>query len=347
MPTRTVLPGEGSRMKTAVFGAGSWGTTFAQVLADAGNEVVLWCKRPELARAINATHENADRLPGVLLPSPILATDDPAEALAAAEVAVLAVPAQTLRHNLTCWRELLPADVVLVSLMKGIEHGTGDRMSEVIAQVTGAPPERIGIVTGPNLAPEIAARQYSGTVVACADLQTADRLQKACHTAYFRPYTNPDVVGCELGGAVKNVIALAVGIAIGMGLGDNTKAMLITRGLAEIARLGAALGADQHTFAGLAGMGDLIASCSSPLARNRSFGEKLGRGIPLHDVIASTNQAAEGVASCQPVLQLARKHGVEMPITEVMVAVVHDGLEIGEAVLMLASRSAKPERYGI
>jgi glycerol-3-phosphate dehydrogenase (NAD(P)+) len=334
-------------MKAAVLGAGSWGTTFAQVLCDAGNEVVLWCRRPEVARSIVTTHENPDRLPGIALPAPLHATADPEQALAAAELVVLAVPAQSLRANLTAWRDLLPGDAMLVSLMKGIEHGTSERMSEVIAQVTGAGPERIGVVTGPNLAKEIAARQYSATVVACTDQVSADQLQKACHAPYFRAYTNPDVIGCELGGAVKNVIALAVGIAVGMGLGDNTRAMLITRGLAEIARLGTALGADQHTFAGLAGMGDLIASCSSPLARNRSFGEKLGRGMSLADVMASTDGVAEGVTSCRPVLQLARAHGVDMPITEVMVAVVHEGMDIGQAVIMLASRSAKPERYGV
>jgi glycerol-3-phosphate dehydrogenase (NAD(P)+) len=334
-------------MKAAVLGAGSWGTTFAQVLCDAGNEVVLWCRRPEVAQSIVASHENPDRLPGIALTDALHATADPAEALAGAEIVVLAVPAQSLRANLTGWCELLPDDALLVSLMKGVEHGTCERMSEVIGQVTGAGPERIGVISGPNLAREIAARQYSASVVACADEQAADRLQKACHTGYFRPYTNPDVIGCELGGAVKNIIALAVGIAVGMGLGDNTRAMLITRGLAEIARLGAAAGADQHTFAGLAGMGDLIASCSSPLARNRSFGEKLGRGMPLAEVMASTNQTAEGVASCEPVLQLARGYGVEMPITEVMVAVLHEGMDIGKAVLMLASRSAKPERYGV
>jgi glycerol-3-phosphate dehydrogenase (NAD(P)+) len=334
-------------MKAAVLGAGSWGTTFAQVLCDAGNEVVLWCRRPEVAQSIVASHENPDRLPGITLTDALHATADPAEALAGAEIVVLAVPAQSLRANLTGWCELLPDDALLVSLMKGVEHGTCERMSEVIGQVTGAGPERIGVISGPNLAREIAARQYSASVVACADEQAADRLQKACHTGYFRPYTNPDVIGCELGGAVKNIIALAVGIAVGMGLGDNTRAMLITRGLAEIARLGAAAGADQHTFAGLAGMGDLIASCSSPLARNRSFGEKLGRGMPLAEVMASTNQTAEGVASCEPVLQLARGYGVEMPITEVMVAVLHEGMDIGKAVLMLASRSAKPERYGV
>jgi glycerol-3-phosphate dehydrogenase (NAD(P)+) len=334
-------------MKAAVLGAGAWGTTFAQVLCDAGNETELWCRRPGLARSISAGHVNHDRLPGISLNPTLHATADPAEARAGAELVVLAVPAQTLRDNLTAWRGLLPADALLVSLMKGVEHGTCERMSEVIAQVTGAPPERIGVVSGPNLAREIATRQFSATVVACSDMQAADHLQKACHTAYFRPYTNPDVIGCELGGAVKNVIALAVGIAVGMGLGDNTRATLITRGLAEIARLGAALGADQHTFAGLAGMGDLVATCSSALSRNRTFGEMLGRGTPLSEVIAGTEQTAEGVKSCKPILELARRHGVEMPITEVIVAVLHEGMEIGQAVVMLASRSAKPERYGV
>jgi glycerol-3-phosphate dehydrogenase (NAD(P)+) len=331
-----------------VLGAGAWGTTFAQVLFDAGTPAMLWCRRPELADMINSTNTSPDYLPGISLPAAVRATCDPAEALAGADLVVLAVPAQTLRQNLASWRDLLPPGALLVSLMKGIELGTGYRMSQVIAEMTGAEPDRIAVISGPNLAPEIAARQYCATVVACADDGVGEQLQKACHTGYFRAYTNPDVVGCELGGAVKNVIALAVGIAIGMGLGDNTRAMLITRGLAEIARLGAALGADQHTFAGLAGMGDLVASCSSPLARNRSFGEKLGRGVPLQDVLASTGHAVvEGVESSESVLQLARTHGVEMPITEVIVGVMHHGLEIGEAVLLLASRSAKPERYGV
>ena len=335
-------------MRAAVLGAGAWGTTFAQVLLDAGTPVALWCRRPELADVINSTSTSPDYLPGISLPAALRATSDPAEALAGTDLVVLAVPAQTLRQNLSGWRDRLPPGALLVSLMKGIELGTGYRMSEVIAELTGAEPDRIAVISGPNLAPEIAARQYCASVVACADEGIAEQLQKACHTGYFRPYTNPDVVGCELGGAVKNVIALAVGIAIGMGLGHNTRAMLITRGLAEIARLGAALGADQHTFAGLAGMGDLVASCSSPLARNRSFGETLGRGIPLEDVLASTGHAVvEGVKSSESVLQLARSHGVEMPITETIVGVMHHGLEIGEAVLLLASRSAKPERYGV
>jgi glycerol-3-phosphate dehydrogenase (NAD(P)+) len=328
-------------------GAGSWGTTFAQVLCDAGNEVTLWCRRAEVAEQINAGHQNADRLPGIPLTPELAATTDAERAVAGADMVVLAVPAQTLRVNLTLWHDMLPAHALLVSLMKGIELGTGERMSEVIAQVTGAEPARIGVVTGPNLALEIATRQHAATVVACQDADAAGRLQQACHAPYFRPYTNPDVIGCELGGAVKNVIALAVGIAAGMGLGDNTKALLITRGLAEIARLGAALGADQHTFAGLAGMGDLVATCSSPLSRNRTFGEKLGQGMPMAEVTASMNQTVEGVKSAESVLQLARKHEVEMPITEVIAGVVHDGLEVGQAVLLLASRSAKPERYGV
>jgi glycerol-3-phosphate dehydrogenase (NAD(P)+) len=333
-------------VKAAVLGAGSWGTTFAQVLCDAGTSVELWCRRPELAACIEATRTSPQYLPGVTLPASLRTTADAATALADADMVVLALPAQSLRQNLMNWRHLLPADAILVSLIKGIELGTGDRMSEVIAEVTGASEDRIAVISGPNLALEIAARQYCATVVACPDEGVASRLQQACHTSYFRAYTNPDVIGCELGGAVKNVIALAVGIAIGMGLGDNTRAMLITRGLAEIARLGTVLGAEQHTFAGLAGLGDLVASCSSPLARNRSFGEKLGRGVPLAQVIASTTQTVEGVKSSQSVRQLARDHGVEMPITEVIAGVMHDDLAITDAVLLLASRSAKPERYG-
>jgi glycerol-3-phosphate dehydrogenase (NAD(P)+) len=328
-------------------GAGSWGTTFAQVLCDAGTPAALCCRREELADAINSGHQNPDYLPGVALTSALRATCDPAEALGDADLVVLAVPAQTLRANLTAWRSLLPPGALLVSLMKGIELGTCQRMTEVIAHVTGGPPERIAVVSGPNLAREIAGRQPAATVVACADNATAEHLQKACHTGYFRPYTNPDVIGCELGGAVKNVIALAVGIAVGMGFGDNTRATLITRGLAEIARLGAALGADQHTLAGLAGMGDLVATCSSPLSRNRTFGENLGRGMALPEVIANTKQTAEGVKSSVSVLELADRHGVEMPITEVVAAVTRGSLDVGQAALLLASRSAKPERYGV
>jgi glycerol-3-phosphate dehydrogenase (NAD(P)+) len=334
-------------VKAAVMGAGSWGTTFAQVLCDAGTPAVLFARNAELAKVISATRENPGYLQGITLTDALRVTADPAEALHGADLVVLAVPAQSLRENLACWAPLLPSGALLVSLMKGIELGSCNRMSEVIGQVAGAPADRIAVVSGPNLAREIARREHAATVVACTDSAAAERLQRACHTGYFRPYTNPDVTGCELGGTVKNVIALAVGIAIGMGLGDNTRALLITRGLAETARLGAALGADPHTFAGLAGMGDLVATCSSPLSRNRTFGENLGQGMAIDDVIAITRQTAEGVKSSQAVLELARRHGVEMPITEVMVAVMHHGLEIGKVAALLTSRSAKPERYGV
>jgi glycerol-3-phosphate dehydrogenase (NAD(P)+) len=334
-------------VKAAVMGAGSWGTTFAQVLCDAGTPAVLCARTAELAKVVNSTHENPGYLPGIKLTGALRATADAAEALHGADLVVLAVPAQTLRENLTGWAPLLPPGALLVSLMKGIELGSCDRMSEVIGQVAGASPDRIAVVSGPNLAREIAQREHAATVVACADTPAAERLQRACHTGYFRPYTNPDVIGCELGGAVKNVIALAVGVAIGMGLGDNTRAMLITRGLAETARLGAALGADQHTFAGLAGMGDLVATCSSPLSRNRTFGENLGRGMAVDEVIAISRQTAEGVKSSQSVLELATRHGVEMPITEMMVAVMHHGLDASKVPALLTSRSAKPERYGV
>jgi glycerol-3-phosphate dehydrogenase (NAD(P)+) len=333
-------------VKATIMGAGSWGTTFGQVLCDAGTPSVVCCRRPELAKAINFQHENPDYLPGIPLTTELRASADPAEALEGADLVVVAVPSQSLRDNLHRWAPLIPRGALLVSLMKGIEVGTSRRMSEVITEVVDAPPDRIAVVSGPNLAREIAQRQYAATVVACTDEDTARGLQQACHTAYFRAYTNTDVVGCEFGGAVKNVIALAVGIAVAMGLGDNTKAMLITRGLAEMARLGTALGAAPQTFAGLAGLGDLVATCSSPLSRNRTFGENVGRGMSVPDAFAMTGQIAEGVKSSESVLALARKHGVEMPITEVVAAVMHDGLAVGEAVVQLASRSAKPEWYG-
>jgi glycerol-3-phosphate dehydrogenase (NAD(P)+) len=333
-------------MKAAVLGAGSWGTTFAQVLCDAGTRTVLYSRKPQLARTIAAQHENPDYLPGIALTPSLEACSDVREALDGADLVAFAVPAQTLRANLAAWAPLLPPQALLVSLMKGIEFGTSKRMSEVIAEATGAPAARIAAVAGPNLAGEIIRREFTATVVACSSLPGAEALQGACHTPYFRPYTNTDVTGCELGGTVKNVIAIAVGIAVAMGLGDNTRATLITRGLAEIARLGSALGAQAQTFAGLAGMGDLVATCSSPLSRNRTFGEYLGRGMTVASATAAMNQTAEGVASCGPVLGLAGSHGVEMPITEVVEAVMRDGLPVDKAASMLASRSAKPEWYG-
>ena len=329
----------------AVMGAGSWGTTFAAVLADAGTDVRLWGRRADVVERINTERANGDYLPDLPLPENLRATADPAEALAGADVVVLAVPSQSLRENLTAWKPYVPAPALPVSLMKGIELGTGQRMSEVIREVLGLPADRVAVVAGPNLAQEVAQHMPSGSVVACPDLQVAERLQQACHTRYFRPYTNHDVVGCELGGTVKNIIALAVGMAVGMGLGDNVRALLMTRGLAETGRLGEVLGADPHTFSGLAGMGDLIATCGSPLSRNRTFGENLGRGMTVPEVIAVTRQTAEGVKSSDSVLELARKNDVEMPITEMVVGVLHDEFGPVEATRTLLSRSAKPERY--
>ena len=329
--------------RAAVLGTGSWGTAFGKVLADAGHDVVLWARREDIARTVRERHENPDYLPGIALPLNLTATADAREAVHAAELVVLAVPSQTLRANLGAVATALTPGVVLISLMKGIELGTTLRMSEVIREVADVGPDQIAVISGPNLAKEIASGQPAATVVACTELSTAERLQVACTTAYFRPYTNTDVVGCELGGAVKNVIALVTGMAQGMGFGDNTKASLITRGLAETARLGAALGADPMTFAGLAGLGDLVATCTSPLSRNRTFGERLGRGETVEQILGQKHQTAEGVKSSRSILELARKHDVDMPITEHVDAVVHDGMTPAEMVRGLMSREVTSE----
>ncbi|MEU9135503.1 NAD(P)H-dependent glycerol-3-phosphate dehydrogenase [Streptomyces sp. NPDC048404] len=331
-------------VRAAVFGTGSWGTAFGMVLADAGCDVTLWARRPELADAVNSTRMNPDYLPGIELPENLRATADPAQAARGADFTVLAVPSQTLRGNLAEWVPLLAPDTVLVSLMKGVELGTVKRMSEVIEEVAKVSADRVAVLTGPNLAKEVAQRMPAAGVVACRDEAVARRIQTACHTPYFRPYTNTDVVGCELGGAVKNVIGLAVGIADGMGLGDNAKGSLITRGLAETTRLGLVMGADPMTFSGLAGLGDLAATCSSPLSRNHTFGINLGRGMTLQETIAVTRQTAEGVKSCESVLDLARRHGVDMPITETVVSIVHEGKPPVVALKELMGRSAKSER---
>ncbi|WP_043254558.1 NAD(P)H-dependent glycerol-3-phosphate dehydrogenase [Streptomyces sp. Tu6071] len=341
----TGQPGRNDRpAKAAVFGSGSWGTAFAMILGDAGNDVTMWARRPDVAEAINTTRTNPGYLPGTVLPERVRATSDPAEAADGADHVFFVVPSQTLRENLTAWAPLFGPESVLVSLMKGVELGSKMRMSEVIEDVAKVPQERVAVVTGPNLAGEIAARQPAAAVVACRDESVARRIQHACLTPYFRPYTNTDVVGCELGGAVKNVIGLAVGIADGMGLGDNTKGSLITRGLAETTRLGLAMGADPMTFSGLAGLGDLVATCSSPLSRNHTFGTNLGRGMSLAETIAVTNQTAEGVKSCESVLALGRGHGIDMPLTETVVSIVHEGKAPLVALEELMSRSAKSER---
>ncbi len=329
--------------RVAVMGAGSWGTGFGMVLCDAGGDVVMWAREPEVEESINTTHTNEMFHPGIALPEQMRATGDPAEALAGASLVILAIPAQTLAMNLQAWRDLMEPDAVVVSLMKGIELGTMRRMSEVIAQDGGIPPERVAVVSGPNLAREIAQRAPAATTVACPDEASARRLQEACTTNYFRPYWTTDVVGAEIGGSVKNVIALANGMAVGLGYGANSQASLITRGLAEMSRLGVALGANPMTFLGLAGMGDLIATCSSPLSRNRTFGENLGKGLTVEETIAVTKQTCEGVKSCLPILELGRSHGVEMPITEQVVQVVHHEMAASDMLGALMGRVTKPE----
>ncbi len=329
--------------RAAVMGSGSWGTAFAMVLADAGTDVVIWGKDIDAVSSIAHDHENPRYHPGIALPASIGATTDVEEALAGADVVVLAIPSQVLRGNLAGWRPYLAGHSILVSLMKGIELGTTLRMSEVIAEVAEVPASRVAVVSGPNLAREIALRQPAATVVACSDIDHAELLQASTLTSYFRPYTNTDVVGVEIGGATKNVIALANGMAVGLGFGTNTQASLITRGLAESARLGVALGADPMTFAGLAGMGDLVATCTSPLSRNRTFGENLGKGLTVAETTELTQQTCEGVKSCQSILDLARKHDVEMPFTEQVVQVVHHGEAPLDMLGRLMSREAKAE----
>jgi len=331
--------------RIAVLGAGSWGTTFAKVLADAGDQVTLWARRPELAAAINEQRVNTDYMPGIRLPDNLTATAEPEKALADAEFVVLGMPSQTLRANLTAWRDILPAGVPLVSLAKGVELGSGKRMSEVVCEVAGVPASQVLVVSGPNLAREIAEEQPTATVIACVDHDRAVALQKVSGNEYFRPYTDPDVIGCELGGACKNVIALACGMATGLGYGNNTVAALITRGLAETARLGKALGAKQETFAGLAGLGDLVATCSSPLSRNRTFGTRLGAGESVAAAQeAAHGQVAEGVKSCSSIRELAIRAGTEMPITEVVHQVCHEGKDPSHMVRKLLGRAMKAER---
>jgi len=329
--------------QVAMLGGGNWGTAYAAIMADAGCTVRLWARRDEVVDEINTRHVNSGYLPDRELPETISATTSYAEALDDAEIVVLAVPSQTLRGNLADWRDLLPKDVPVVSLMKGVELGTGERMSQVIAEAGEIDPDRIVVVSGPNLAAEIAARQPAAAVVAATSPRVRAKVAEASATAYFRPYLGTDVIGTEIAGATKNVIALAVGMASGMGMGDNTMASLLTRGLAETARLGTALGADPQTFLGLAGVGDLVATCASPLSRNRTFGYRLGSGMSLEEVIASTKQTAEGVKSCESILQLAESVDVDVPIVENVAAVVHEGRAPKDVVGALMSRARKLE----
>jgi len=330
-------------MRVAVMGAGSWGTVFSMILADAGCDVSLWTRTRAVADEVNESHRNSAYQPGLKLPLSVTSTTNPVEALSDAELVVLAIPAQTLRSTLSAWRVSIPESATLVSLIKGVELGTAERMSEVISGVARVDASRVAVVSGPNLANEIAAREPAGTTVACVDEAVALRIQEACTTEYFRPYYTTDVVGVEIAGAVKNVIALANGMAVGLGYGENSQAALITRGLAEMTRLGVALGANPLTFAGLAGVGDLVATCNSPLSRNRTFGVALGQGSTVAEAQAKIRTTSEGVKSCRSILDLAKRHGVEMPITDQVTKVIHEGKSPIEVLQTFMARSTRAE----
>lgn len=330
--------------RVAVLGAGSWGTTFAKVVADAAqSEVVLWARREEIAEEINTSHTNASYLGETELPEKITATTGLAEAVDGADVVVLAVPAQSLRGHLAEVKASLKSDAIVVSLIKGLERGTNQRMSEVIAAELDLPDARIAVVSGPNLAMEIAREEPTASVVACRDHDVAEKIAALCSSPYFRPYTNTDVTGVEIAGIVKNVIALAVGICDGQRLGDNSKASVITRGLAETTRLAGTLGGKLETFSGLAGLGDLVATCASPLSRNRSAGRLLGEGLTPAEVSAQLTQTAEGMKSGSAVLELGRSLGVEMPITQAVCAVLDGTLAVENIASLLLARHLKAE----
>lgn len=302
--------------QVAVLGAGSWGTTFAKVLADGGAQVTLWARRPELANEINIAKRNSDYLPGINLPASIRATHKLEDAVKGAEHIFISVPSQSLRENLLALEPFLPATATIVSLMKGVEKDTFLRMSEVIADVLPIDESRIAVVSGPNLALEIAKEQPTAAVVASTDIDTATAVATVARNAYFRSFVNTDVIGTEFGGILKNLIAVAIGIVDGVGYGENTQASIVTRGLVEMTDFAVAYGADPQTLSGLAGLGDLIATCQSPLSRNNTAGRLLGQGYRLEDVARQMNQTTEGLSSVGPVLELARARDVEMPIVE-------------------------------
>ena len=334
--------------KVACIGAGSWGTAVAGLAALNGNEVVLWCRRSELADSINELGINGEYLPGIRLPEGLRAVGDIHEAMDGADVCVMGVPSHGWREVLrTITAQLVEVNGV-VSLTKGLEVDTNLRMSEVLfEECPDLPRSKYAILSGPNIAKEIARRQPAATAIACEDVDLANQLQEVFHQPYFRVYTNNDVVGTELGGAIKNIIAIAAGIADSMGFGDNAMAALMTRGLAELTRLGVRLGGNPLTFAGLAGMGDMIVTCISRYSRNRRVGKELGKGRRIDDVIAEMNMVAEGVKTCQPILTLGQKVDAWMPITEGVVSVIYEGSTPQEMVADILARPAVPETFGI
>ena len=330
-----------STTRLAVLGAGSWGTTFAQVLLDGGAEVTLWARREEIAREIREQHRNSTYLGAHELPAGLHATSDVQEALEGADGVVVAIPAQSMRATLAPW-PALPA-VPVLSLTKGIERGTDARISEILVQAGGAVPELVGVLSGPNLSAEILERRPCASVVAAPSQELAETMAGWARAPYLRTYTSTDVIGVEIAGSVKNVIAIAVGAAVGLGHGHNTTASLITRGLAVITRLGVALGGRRETFSGLAGMGDLVATCSSPLSRNHRLGLALGRGLDVDAAATEVGQTAEGVATARAVAELAGQLGVDMPITRAVVEVVDHGARIDKVTSALLARSVRPE----
>lgn len=329
--------------KLTVFGAGAWGSTMAQVLSDAGNEVLLWGRSLEVIDEINSLHTNHKYLDAHILPEAIKATTNLDEAFDFSRIYVLAIPAQQLRQTLQEWKPRFSSDPIIVSTLKGIEISSQMRMTEVIHDVLGT--KKVAIITGPNLADELVLRQPAGAVAAASDLALAEEIQDFFTTPYYRVYTSVDLLGCELAGALKSVIALAVGISIGMGYGENTQAMLITRGLNEVARLCAAHGADPLSAAGLAGMGDLVASCGSPLSRNRTFGEVLGRTGSMESARSEVAKTVEGVASSAAVVEIAHRVGVEVPVIEAVAEIVTGVLSPEEALKKLMEITTKAENF--
>ena len=328
----------------AVVGGGGWGTAVAG-LCNRNADVVLWARQPGIAREVSVEHTNSAYLPDYLLPAGVRATSDFEDAVAGADVLALAVPSHGVRDVLSQAARFVPVGTPVVSLAKGLEQGTLLRMTEVVEQAL--PDSPAGVLTGPNLSREVAAGQPAASVIAFSDLALAERLMGVFGTPLFRVYTNDDVVGCELAGALKNVVAIAVGMAHGMGFGDNTKASLITRGLAELSRIGVALGGRPVTFSGLAGLGDLVATCSSPQSRNRAVGVALGRGRTIEEVVAEMDMVAEGVKTSRAAVDLARKAGLELPIAEAVAGVCHEGLTVAGAMASLLARGTGLEHEGI
>lgn len=325
-----------------IIGDGGWGTALGLLLRSYGNDVTLWGPFEEGLAAIRASGENTKFLPGVKLPPDVRWTSNPADAARGADVVVLASPSRFFRSVCERYRGLLPKEAAVVSVAKGLCEKTHRRMTDVAMDVLALPD--VAALSGPSHAEEVARGIPTAVVIAARDAALAERLQGVFGGARFRVYTSDDPVGVELGGAVKNVIALAVGISDGLGFGDNTRAALITRGLSEMARLGRTLGARSETFAGLSGMGDLVVTCTSRHSRNRGVGERLGHGESLADIQASMAQVAEGVWNCDIALALAAEHGVEMPISEQVHAVLQGTCSPRDAVAALMERDAKSER---